>query len=94
MVKLIFRLFVEDLLSMRGIAKELTRRGIAHYNKHIRAEAGRNGDRGTYKRAKNTSTRLRPRGEWVRIDLPDELRIIDGQTFDKTQRQLAVKPVP
>ena len=114
-VRLIFRLFVEELLSIRGIAKELTRRGIAprrgkrwrtstisrilrneiyigitYYNKHARVEARRNGNHGTYKRAKNTSTRLRPKDQWVRIDLPDELMIIDRKTFDHAQKQLAV----
>ena len=113
--KLIFRLFVEELLSIRGIARELTRRGIAprrgkrwrtstisrilrnevyigtaHFNKHVRVEPGRNGNRGTYKRTKNTSTRLRPKDQWVRIALPDELRIIDRNTFDQAQKRLAV----
>jgi site-specific DNA recombinase len=114
-VRLIFRLFVEERMSIRGIAKELTRRGIAprrgkrwrtstisrilrneiyvgitYYNKHARVEPRRNGNHGTYKRTKNTSTRLRPKDQWIRIDLPEDLRIIDRRTFDQAQKQLAV----
>ncbi|MCX5701684.1 MAG: recombinase family protein [Candidatus Omnitrophica bacterium] len=112
-VKLIFNLFINKRLSIRSIAKELTRRnipprqgklwrtsslhriirnetyaGITYYNKHMAVESKNHNSVAKYKRAKNTSMRLRPREQWIPINLPDDLRIIDKDIFSLAQRQL------
>lgn len=60
--------------------------GITHYNKHISAEPQKTTRQ--YRRKKNSSLHLRPREQWIPIKLPDELKIIDRQTFELAQEQL------
>lgn len=111
-VKHIFDLFIDKKLSIRAVARELTRRnippqrgrqwrtsslhriirnetymGLAHYNKHIGCEPKTPRNNG-YRRHKNTSMRIRPRGEWIPIKLPKELVIIDEKLFSMAQKQL------
>jgi site-specific DNA recombinase len=112
-VRLIFELLVNKGLSIRAIAKELTRRGIkpqrgeawrtsslhrilrnetytgiTYYNKLVSIEANNHKNGIKYRRAKNTSRKERPKDQWIPITLPDDLKIIDKNTFEKTQRQL------
>jgi site-specific DNA recombinase len=114
-VRLIFRLLAHDALSVRAIARDLTRRGIppqrgkhwrtssihrilrnetycscvTRYNTtmSVEPEEGKNG--GRYRRRKNVWRRVRPENDWVRIQLPESLRIIDKETFQQAQKQLA-----
>jgi site-specific DNA recombinase len=111
-VRLIFDLFVNKQLSIRAVARELTRKGIppqrgklwrtsslhriirnetyagvTYFNKHVSCEA-KHPRAGRYRRAKNSSRRLRPRDLWIAISLPQDLVIISRETFDRAQRQL------
>ena len=112
-VKTIFDLFVNKRLSIRTIAKELTRKaikprkglhwrtstihkilrnetytGITYYNKNISFETDNHKNGSKYRRAKNTGRRLRPTDQWIRITLPDKLKIIDKSMFALAQKQL------
>jgi len=112
-VGLIFDLFVNKQMSIRAIARELTRReilprkgkhwrtstlhriirneayiGTAYYNKHIAMESQKPKQENTYRRRKNTSLHLRPREQWISIQLPEHLRIVDKEIFDLAQAQL------
>ncbi len=114
-VKLIFRMLVYDGLSVRGITKELVRRGISprkgkcwrpgtihrivrnetyvgttYYGKFASTEPKRRRTSAVYRRAKNTSKRLRPRDQWTPIPLPKSLEILDRKTFELAQRQLKI----
>jgi site-specific DNA recombinase len=115
-VRLIFRLLVHDRLSVRAIARELTRRGIPpqrgrlwrtssltrvmknatyhtcviRYNVTMSVEAESRSPGNGYRRRKSVRRRLRPEKEWVRIELPESLRIIEEKTFQQAQRQLAL----
>ncbi len=112
-VSMIFDLFVNKQMSIRAIARELTRRGIAtrkgkhwrtstlhriirnetyagvtYYNKHIAMESLKPRKDNGYRRRKNCSLHLRPREQWIPIQLPEQLRLVDRETFDSTQKQL------
>ena len=117
-VKMIFKLFIEHHLSVRGIAKELTKKGIAprrgkewrtsslhrvlrnetyatavtFYNKLQNVEPPKKEVNGQQKHRRflRTARRVRPRNEWVAIQLPESLRLISPETFAKAQRLLAL----
>ncbi|MFC1799408.1 recombinase family protein [Candidatus Eisenbacteria bacterium] len=114
-VNLMFRLLVKKGMSIRGIVRELAKKGIrtksgknwsrssvarilkdetyagtTYYNKHERVAPRTRRSGNEYSRSKNTSIRLRPKDEWKAITLPDDLRIIDRDTFERAQRQLEV----
>lgn len=71
--------------SVKRILNNETYTGVAYYNKHISVEPPENGK---YRRIKNSGRRLRPKEQWVPILLPDNLRVIDRNTFVKAQQQL------
>jgi site-specific DNA recombinase len=108
-VKLIFELFTEKRLKIRGIVRELMTRGIpsrnsslwrtstvhkilgnetyvgtTYFNKHKSFEGEGNK---RYRRTKNTGRVLRPKEEWIPINLP-ECKIIDEGTFKATRELL------
>ena len=110
-VKLIFTLLVEKGMSIRGIAKELTNRGISprqgikwstsslhrilrnqtytsitHYNKHELVTPTITSIK--YRRSEKTGRKLRPKDQWIPIQLPEETRIISNELFDAAQKQL------
>ena len=112
-VKLIFDLFANKYLSLRAIAKDLTRRkipprkgkywrtstlhtiirnetyiGVTYYNKHVSVETDNHKNVNKYRKTKNTGRLLRPKEHWIPITLPDNLKIIDKETFDLAQKQL------
>lgn len=112
-VKTVFDLFVYKRLSIRSIARELTRRGIkprqgrlwrtsslhrvirnetytgiTHYNKHVSVEAMKPKNGNKYRRTRKTSLRLKPKDQWIPIELSENLRIIDRRTFELAQSQL------
>ena len=112
-VKLIFDLFVNRQMSIRGIAKELTQRGVkprkgkhwrtsslhrilrnetytgvTYYNKHISIEPLKAKMGNIYRRRKNTTLKLRPKEQWISIQLSEHLRIIDRKIFELAQAQL------
>ncbi len=57
--------------------------GVTHYNKNLNVEPLRTSD--TYKRLVRTSRRLRPRDQWIPIQVP---AIIDADLFHRVQDQL------
>ncbi|MBI2017433.1 recombinase family protein [Candidatus Daviesbacteria bacterium] len=73
--------------SVGKILRNYTYTGTTYYNKHYGVPAQTNGNGEIkYHRRKNTSLRLRPKGEWIAIKgIP---QIIDKKTFEKAQRQL------
>lgn len=112
-VKLIFDLYVNHNKSIRGIVKELARRGISarnkkhwsttvinrilrnetytgitYYNKNMAVEAEKLKDENKYRRTKRTSRKLRDKEEWIPIQLPKHLQIIDKNLFDLALKQL------
>src|SRR6266852_5192482 len=62
--------------------------GVWHYNKHQHCEPIR--PRGTrkYRRFLKSSSRLRPRTEWLPVALSERLRIIEPKQWQRVQRQL------
>ena len=110
-VKLVFKLLIDEEVSLRGIAIELTKRGIpprkgenwqlstlsrllrnetyigvTYYNKSVSVEPTNNVNK--YRRHKNSGRNIRPKEQWMPINLPDNLRIIDKKTFAAAQKQL------
>jgi len=61
--------------------------GVWYYNKHIHSVPLRPSTT-KYRKSLRTSTRLRPRADWIPISLPEELRIIDAAAWRRVQQQL------
>lgn len=76
--------------TLHRIIRNETYSGITHYNKHYSCEPDKSNKSNGYKRTKNTSRRLRPESEWISIKLPETLKIIDRETFERAQRQLKI----
>jgi len=74
--------------TLHRIIRNETYTGLTYYNKHIAMESLKPKQDNTYRRRKNTSLHLRPREQWIPIQLPEHLRIIDKETFELAQRQL------
>jgi site-specific DNA recombinase len=62
--------------------------GAWHYNK-FESYAPTAGSPRSYRRSVKYKLRLRPRAEWIRVQLPDHLRIIDRGQWERVQAQLA-----
>jgi len=62
--------------------------GIWHYNKHERHEPAARAESARYRRSTKTSLRLRPRQEWLPVILPEQLRIITRDRWQRVQQQL------
>jgi site-specific DNA recombinase len=62
--------------------------GLWHYNKHESYEPP-TGSKFEYRRSLKCQLRQRPREEWIPVKLPDELRIIERQQWERVQAQLA-----
>jgi site-specific DNA recombinase len=74
--------------SVRSILRSQIYAGVWHYNKHRLCEPMR-GDRARkYRRSLKTSMRLRPKAEWLPIELPNSLRIIPREQWERVQKQL------
>lgn len=61
--------------------------GVWHYNKHESYEPPAGG-RFEYRRSKKCRLRLRPREEWITVNLSPELRIIERERWERVQMQL------
>jgi len=61
--------------------------GITYWNKHESVETENSNNRIRYQKRKRSSSRLRPKEEWIPIELPKDLRIIDEKTFYAAQAQ-------
>jgi site-specific DNA recombinase len=72
--------------SVLRILRSETYAGIWHYNKHeLRHASETNFTPGA--RARTTLHR-RPRAAWIPVRLPDELRLVDSDQWERVQRQL------
>lgn len=61
--------------------------GIWHFNKHQRCEPTRSTIRG-YRRSLRSSSRVRPKTEWLAVPLPERLSLIRPEQWEKVQKQL------
>ncbi|MEM7827716.1 MAG: recombinase family protein [Candidatus Aenigmatarchaeota archaeon] len=71
--------------SVHKILTNETYTGITYYNKNYSVETE---GKGNYRRHKNTGRKLRPREVWIPIKLPENLIIIDSETFLKAREKL------
>ena len=62
--------------------------GLWHYNKHRRVEPKNDLPAGLYRRNAKTSTRRRPKAEWIPLALPKSLRILPRELWERVQSQL------
>jgi site-specific DNA recombinase len=70
------------------ILRSETYAGVWHYNKHQRHEPLLRSGGQKYMRCAKTSLRLRSREEWLPVVLPEGLRIIPRDRWDRVQHQL------
>jgi site-specific DNA recombinase len=61
--------------------------GVWHYNKHKHCEPLTSRPR-VYRKSLKTSSRLRPRTEWLPVRLPENLRIVDPLVWQRVQEQI------
>jgi site-specific DNA recombinase len=61
--------------------------GVWHYNK-FESYAPTAGGRREYRRSAKYKLRRRPREEWIKVGLPDQLRLIDRGQWERVQAQL------
>jgi site-specific DNA recombinase len=62
--------------------------GVWYYNKHYACQPMWSKEKDRYRRALKSSSRLRPREEWLPVILPDQLRIIERSQWKRVQGQL------
>jgi site-specific DNA recombinase len=73
--------------SVSRILTNSTYIGITYYYKHQAVEIENRGGQFKYFKQKRKGTRLRAKGEWISIKLPDHLKLVDEKTFYATQAQ-------
>jgi len=62
--------------------------GVWYYNKNEKCEASKPVKTAQYNRSPKSSNRLRPRSDWLPVVLPQHLRIIERDQWERAQRQL------
>lgn len=62
--------------------------GVWYYNKRYSSEPLKPSSRSRYRRSLKNSNRLRKRAEWLPVVLPDELRIVSRDLWQRVQQQL------
>lgn len=62
--------------------------GIWHYNKHMSCEPLKPTGSSHYRRRRKCSIRLRSREEWIPLELPESLRIVSRDQWERVQQQL------
>lgn len=70
------------------ILRNETYAGIWSYGKSESCEPGRRRRHNTYRRCTKTSHRNRPKSDWFRIPLPQELTLIDASLWNQTQERI------
>jgi site-specific DNA recombinase len=73
--------------TVRRVLRNEIYAGVWHYNKHRRAEPRRT-PRRSYRKSPMSSTRLRPKSEWLPVPLPEALRIVDRVRWSRVQEQI------
>jgi site-specific DNA recombinase len=74
--------------SVLRILRSETYAGVWHYNKHESYEPVRARTDAKYRRLLKSSTRLRSPDEWLPVELPDHLRIVARDRWQRVQDQL------
>lgn len=64
--------------------------GVWHYNKHESCEPKNPIRQEKYRRSPKSSTRLRVRSEWLPVNLPRHLWIIEREQWERIQKQLTM----
>ena len=64
--------------------------GVWHYNKHESCEPKNPIRQDKYRRSPKSSTRLRVRSEWLPVNLPKHLWIIEREQWERVQKQLTM----
>jgi len=62
--------------------------GLWYYNKHRSCEPLKRTKGTFYRKSAKTGRHLRPRSEWIPVELPESLRIITHDRWDRVQRRL------
>jgi site-specific DNA recombinase len=70
------------------VLRNETYAGVWHYNKHYGSESLKPTARTKYRRSLKNSSRLRPREEWLPVILPEDLRIVSRDLWQRVQQQL------
>jgi len=71
--------------SIHKVLRNETYCGITYYNKHYYIPSTVEQEKGKYSRRENTLMRLRPKEEWIPIQVP---AVISKETFEMAQNQL------
>jgi site-specific DNA recombinase len=74
--------------SVLRILRSEVYRGVWHYNKHERCEPASSPTTFRYRKSTKSSTRKRPRKDWIPLELPKELQIIEHGQWKRVQWQL------
>lgn len=74
--------------SVIRILRSETYAGIWHYNKHEGAVPLKPVKQGQYRKSIKCSIRRRPKSEWLPVTLPESLRLIDRERWQRVQQQL------
>ncbi len=75
--------------SVLRILKSEMYAGVWHYNKHQACEPKNQAIGGHYRKRSKCSVRRRPPSEWVPLTLPDALRIVPRERWQRVQEQLS-----
>src|SRR6266496_2825505 len=62
--------------------------GVWHYNKHVGSEPRSSNRQAKYRRHLRTSNRLRPKTDWLPVQLSKHLQIVDLSVWRRVQEQL------
>jgi len=71
--------------SVHKLLRNETYCGVTHYNKHYYILSNKEQEKGKYNRRENTLMRLRPKEEWIPIQVPP---ILTREIFEMAQNQL------
>jgi hypothetical protein len=74
--------------SVLGILHNETYTGLWHYNKFQCCEPRQRKTAATYPKRIKSSLRRRPRQEWIPLALPDPLKLIPRESWERVQRRL------
>jgi len=74
--------------SVLRILRSETYAGVWHYNKYEGCEPVNAAKNGKYRKSLKGSIRLRPRSEWLPLELPNELQLIERDQWQRVQQQI------
>ncbi|MGE0405271.1 MAG: recombinase family protein [Candidatus Korobacteraceae bacterium] len=74
--------------SVRRILRSEVYTGVWYFNKHKQSEPLRPVRDKRYRKSARNSPRLRPRGDWIPVQLPEHLQIVDRALWTRVQAQI------